>query len=195
MTLNHTTPSGDPVDQPEWRKQFPIETAAEAHANRRGFLGGLAVAGVTMGVGAVGLQVTTSSGEAKVEFLKHEPLVLQKKLPDMSDGEALLFHYPDPKSPCLLIRLTENKFVAFSQKCTHLACPVIPRSDLGELHCPCHKGVFDLTTGTPKSGPPKTPLPQIQIELSTDGTLTAVGKEESRSRSASTAAAGNVGAA
>ncbi len=130
-----------------------------------------------MSAGAIGFQVATGSGTEETEFEPHDPLVLQKKLPDMSDGEALLFHYPDHKSPCLLIKLTESKFVAFSQKCTHLACPVIPRPDLNELHCPCHKGVFDLQTGTPKSGPPQTPLPQIQVAVSDDGTLTATGNQ------------------
>ena len=173
MTPDHTTPNRDASNQPLWRKQFPIDTAADAEANRRGFIGGLAVAGVTMGIGAGGFQTLATPKPTKSGFTAHEPLQLEKKLPDMADGEAQLFHFPDHRSPCLLVRLSEDEFVAFSQKCTHLACPVIPRTDVGEFHCPCHKGVFDLKTGAPISGPPQSPLPQIQVELADDGTLTA----------------------
>ena len=177
MTPDHTTPDRDPSNQPLWRKQFPVDTASDAEANRRGFIGGLAVAGVTMGIGAGGFQTFSKPTANESGFTAHEPLTLEKKLPDMADGEAQLFHFPDHRSPCLLVKLSSTEFVAFSQKCTHLACPVIPRADVGEFHCPCHKGVFDLKTGKPKSGPPQTALPQVQVTVAEDGTLSAVAVE------------------
>ena len=84
-----------------------------------------------------------------------------------------MFDYPGEHDPCLLIRLAEDKLVAFSQKCTHLACAVIPRFKDGVLDCACHNGSFDLATGRNLSGPPPRPLPQIELEV-VDGEVFAV---------------------
>ena len=75
------------------------------------------------------------------------------------------------------MRLTVNEFVAFSQKCTHLSCAVIPRPDEGIFFCPCHEGRFDLRTGVPIAGPPKRPLTRIVLERRGDE-IYAVGVEE-----------------
>ena len=42
----------------------------------------------------------------------------------------------------------DRDLVAYSQKCTHLSCAVIPRPEKGVLHCPCHEGFFDLRSGS-----------------------------------------------
>ena len=182
---NHTTPDGkqSPEAPPLWRKHFPIESASDAAQSRRGFLGGLAVAGGTMAC----CQAAMSIGDADTTkdnggdtppsggWTNHPPLVLEKKIHELTDGQAMLFHFPNHRSPCLLVKFSDDDFVAYSQKCTHLACPVIPEVEHNEFHCPCHHGVFDLRTGAPKAGPPRRPLPRIRIERSADGTLTATG--------------------
>ena len=43
---------------------------------------------------------------------------------DVPVGGVKLFSYPTAHDPCLLIRLSQDQFVAYSQKCTHLSCPV-----------------------------------------------------------------------
>jgi Rieske Fe-S protein len=95
-------------------------------------------------------------------------------LGDVPIGTALMFDYPGDHDPCLLIRLHEEQLVAFSQKCTHLSCAVVPRFEDGVLHCPCHEGYFDLATGQNIAGPPPRPLPEIELEI-TDGKVYAVG--------------------
>ena len=65
----------------------------------------------------------------------------------------------------MLVRLSERDLVAYSQKCTHLSCAVIPEPAKGVLHCPCHEGFFDLRSGNPTAGPPRRPLPRITLEV------------------------------
>jgi Rieske Fe-S protein len=31
--------------------------------------------------------------------------------------------------------------------------------------CPCHEGRFDLRTGAPVAGPPRRPLPRIELDV------------------------------
>ncbi len=39
-------------------------------------------------------------------------------------GGVKLFPCPTPQEQCILVRLDENSYVAYSQKCTHLSCAV-----------------------------------------------------------------------
>ncbi|MCB8948116.1 MAG: Rieske (2Fe-2S) protein [Ardenticatenaceae bacterium] len=93
-------------------------------------------------------------------------------------GGSLIFNYPEEGSPArLLVRVAEETFVAYEQQCTHLTCPVIPHVAEGELHCPCHEGVFDLFTGRPLAGPPRRPLARVALEVR-DGNVVATGIEK-----------------
>jgi Rieske Fe-S protein len=65
----------------------------------------------------------------------------------------------------VLVRTRADALVAYSQKCTHLSCAVVPRVDEGVIRCPCHEGLFDLQTGRPIAGPPRRPLPLIRVEV------------------------------
>jgi len=75
------------------------------------------------------------------------------------------FSYPREQDPCVLVRLMDGEFVAFSQSCTHLSCAVIPKVEEGVFFCPCHEGYFDLRTGRNIAGPPPRPLPRIVLEI------------------------------
>jgi Rieske Fe-S protein len=79
-----------------------------------------------------------------------------------------MFAYPTPHDPCLLIRLHDGKLLAYSQKCTHLSCAVIPKIDAGIIECPCHEGIFELATGRNIAGPPPRPLPVIELDIAGD---------------------------
>ena len=127
-----------------------------------------------MAVGQAALN-STEPTTAESGWIEHLPQVLEINFNNMTDGEAHIFHYPDHRSPCLLVRLNGTEAVAFSQKCTHLACPVIPEVEQNRFHCPCHHGAFDIRTGEPTAGPPRTPLPKIRFERSPDGIVTATG--------------------
>jgi Rieske Fe-S protein len=92
-------------------------------------------------------------------------------------GTATMFTYPTQNDPCLLIRTRSGELLAYSQKCTHLSCAVVPKIDEGILHCPCHEGIFDLATGRNIAGPPPRPLPVIQLEVLGDD-IYAIGVKE-----------------
>ena len=86
------------------------------------------------------------------------------------------FRYPDEHEPCLALCLGPGRYVAYGQKCSHLACTVVPHLDRGEMHCPCHSGHFEAEGGRPIAGPPRRPLPLIKLEVQ-DGVVFATGVE------------------
>lgn len=64
-----------------------------------------------------------------------------------------------------MIRQASGALAAYSQKCTHLSCAVVPRPEQGVMRCPCHEGYFDLESGRPLAGPPRRPLPRVLVEV------------------------------
>jgi Rieske Fe-S protein len=93
------------------------------------------------------------------------------RLSELPVGAAITFRYPTASEICVLVRLDEQKLVAFDQACTHLSCPVIPRVAEKRFECPCHHGSFDLESGRPTAGPPRRPLTRIRIEVAGDRVL------------------------
>ena len=66
--------------------------------------------------------------------------------------------------PGLLIRTSSGELRAFSAICTHLACIVQYRPDLGHIWCACHNGHFDLN-GKNSAGPPPRPLERYIVKV------------------------------
>jgi len=169
-----TPPDNQPLEaQPAWRQDFPIDTPQDNYIARRDFTKFLVL---TSGAFTVGQLIIAG----KAAITKNTPAPEGRKIASVSDipvGGALTFRYPEQHDTCILLRPDESTFIAFSQKCTHLSCAVIPRPDSGCLHCPCHEGNFDITTGKPISGPPRRPLPKILIERRGDD-LFATGVQE-----------------
>ncbi len=91
------------------------------------------------------------------------------------DG-AVTFSYPGEHDQCVLVRLGEQSFGAFSRECTHLSCSVRPEPEKGRFSCPCHEGAFDIATGRPIAGPPRRPLARIKLDFK-QGTIYATGVE------------------
>jgi Rieske Fe-S protein len=73
--------------------------------------------------------------------------------------------YPGDHDDCLLLRPEPGVLVAYSQKCTHLSCAVVPQPEHGRIYCPCHQGIFELSTGRPLAGPAQRPLNRILLEV------------------------------
>ncbi len=84
------------------------------------------------------------------------------------EGGALYFRYPGEEDEAVLLHLPGGRFVAYSQKCTHLSCAVYYQPERARLYCPCHEGVFDPETGAPVAGPPQRPLARIRLERQGD---------------------------
>jgi Rieske Fe-S protein len=162
-----------PEAQPAWRQDFPIDWPQDVYVERRDFLKFLVLTSAAFTAGQLWIAVENwyrrRSGQPPARRIAAWDAV-----PVAGTFE---FTYPDEREPCLLVRLTANDFVAFSQKCTHLSCAVIPRPAEGSFFCPCHEGRFDLATGAPIAGPPRRPLTRILLERRGDD-IYAVGIEE-----------------
>jgi Rieske Fe-S protein len=166
-------PDGRPFhDQPQWRNDFPIDWPQDELVARREFTKFLVLTSFAFAVGQVWILI-----ENFLRAGRGRPPVRRIARADaIPVGGTLTFSYPEPHDSCLLIRTAPDRYVAYSQKCTHLSCAVVPRLADACLHCPCHNGYFDLATGTPTAGPPRRPLPRITLE-ERDGHLYATGVE------------------
>ena len=74
---------------------------------------------------------------------------------EIGPNEAKIFKFGS--RPGILVRTPAGEFRAFSATCTHLACIVQYRDDIGHIWCACHNDHFDLN-GLNISGPPPAPL-------------------------------------
>lgn len=147
--------------QPDWRQAFPIDVPQDHYVGRRDFLKFLGLTSLAFVVGqfwialrSLGRSRQAPPGEKALADLRHLPV-----------GGTLHFDFPGEHDACLLLRPDEKTVVAYSQKCTHLSCAVMPDLENGCLNCPCHHGVFDLQTGRPIAGPPRRPLTRIALEV------------------------------
>ena len=159
------------ADIPKWRKDFPVEWGADNYVSRREMTKFLVLASGAMCLG---------NGYVAVANVKRReetyPEVTVATVDELPVGGVKQFQYPTPDLPAILIRMAEDVFVAYPQKCTHLSCAVIPDTAHGRFHCPCHNGSFDLATGAPIAGPPRRPLERVLLEIR-NGDLYATGIE------------------
>jgi Rieske Fe-S protein len=91
--------------------------------------------------------------------------VVAAKVGDLKPNSFKIFRFGS--RPGLLILLADGEYRAFSAVCTHLSCTVQYRSDLREIWCACHNGLYDLN-GRNVSGPPPRPLEVFQVNLRGD---------------------------
>ena len=68
------------------------------------------------------------------------------------------------RKPVIVIRTDNGDLRAFSATCTHLDCIVQYRSDLKQIWCACHNGLYDLK-GRNVSGPPPRPLDEFAVNI------------------------------
>ncbi len=157
------------------------------------------------GVGATALSMLRSFGPnpnpilAKTAWTKGSKLVRADGTPIGADDlriDGVLTVYPegnagDARAQTLLIRVrpnllelpqdrqawTPNGLVAYSKICTHAACPLgLYQKEQHLLLCPCHQSTFDVLRGAlPTSGPATRALPQLPLEVDSDGFLVAGG--------------------
>ena len=169
---DRTYPDGRPLaEQPRWRQDFPTDIPADDALARREFTKFLILTSgaFVVGQGWIGLMSLVRQDEP----LPEKRLVAVRDMPPNSVFE---FRYPTDDDPCLLIRLADDRLVAYGQQCSHLACAVIPEPERSQLRCPCHNGYFEINEGRPIAGPPRRPLPRIQLEVR-DGIIYATGVE------------------
>ena len=151
-------------EQPRWRRDFAIDWPQDHYVARRDFAKFLVLTSgaFVAGQGWIAAQSLVRKRRPRPERTK------VASLEDVPRGSARTFNFPGEHDPCLLIRTDDGELLAYSQKCTHLSCAVVPKIAEGVLHCPCHEGYFDLKTGRNIAGPPPRPLPKIELELEGD---------------------------
>jgi Rieske Fe-S protein len=153
-----------------WQAEFPFGWDADDLVNRRQMLRwSVGVAGTLFAMtgllAGLGFARARTRGEPKAIIAADRIEV----------GGVHYFDYPgtDVKDRAILLRLEENRYVAYNRVCTHLSCEVYWDPEAGEIHCPCHNGRFQPETGEVIAGPPPRPLPVIRLR-NEGGTIYAV---------------------
>jgi len=143
-----------------WKQDFPIPSAEDSYVTRREFTKFLGLTSLAFFIGTC-----ATAGRKLFKRIRGDQgqRVAIANLSEIPVGSYKLFRYPTENDPCILVRLSEDKFAAFDQRCTHLSCPVIFDAATKQLACPCHEGFFSAEDGRPLAGPPKRALAQFSI--------------------------------
>ena len=91
--------------------------------------------------------------------------IVAAKLTELKPNSAKIFRFGS--RPGLLIMTSDGTYRALSATCTHLGCTVQYRSDLRQIWCACHNGIYDLN-GRNVSGPPPRPLDLFDVHARGD---------------------------
>ncbi|NUP98687.1 MAG: ubiquinol-cytochrome c reductase iron-sulfur subunit [Armatimonadetes bacterium] len=153
--------------RPLWAEEFSVLSADERYVNRRQLAKFLVLTSFGMFVGNLWIMVR--------RWFTHDDQLLPRqaiaRLGEVAVGGYKLFHYPREIDHCILMRLDERTYVAYSQKCTHLSCAVYFNAQEGKLECPCHEGFFSAYDGRVLQGPPPRPLPRIKLEFTASAVI------------------------
>ena len=143
-----------------WKQDFPVPSGEDSYVTRREFTKFLGLTSLAFFVGTC-----ATLGRKLVKRIrgeKHDGVAVAG-LAELPIGGYKLFRYPTENDPCILLRLSEEQFVAFDQRCTHLSCPVIFEAGTKQLVCPCHEGFFSAEDGRVIAGPPKRALARLSV--------------------------------
>jgi nitrite reductase/ring-hydroxylating ferredoxin subunit len=146
---------------PAWKDDFPVSWTDDHFVTRREFTKSL----VFVSCASFGATAALAAKDALSRGGAPPPPLRLGFLADVPVGGARAFGYPDPDTPCLVLRPRADELVAFGQRCTHLGCPVFYEAERARLACPCHEGYFDARDGRVLAGPPPRPLPRVALEV------------------------------
>jgi cytochrome b6-f complex iron-sulfur subunit len=152
----------EPVpSKPAWEVDFPIDRLEAEHVTRREFAKFLVLVSGGMCIGTAWVAVKDKLFPARQPFAKQRIC----KTEDLAIGKMQAFELAGSDTPYILIRLAENDWRIFEQKCTHLSCAVFYDPKLGKIACPCHHAFFDAKTGTVLQGPPPRALRRLDVAI------------------------------
>ncbi len=149
--------------EPLWREEFSVSKADERYVNRRQLAKFLTLGSLGMFAGNLWI-VVRSWFRTAPQFER----ATVARAGEIDVGGVKLFQYPKPGDQCIMVRTSEDSYVAYSQKCTHLSCAVYYARELNRLECPCHQGYFSIRDGSVLQGPPTRPLPRVILERNGD---------------------------
>ncbi len=151
----------------------PVENISPEEMSRRQFLGRITIAAGVVGAALIGIPII---GFLFTPLIKKTPVVWRDigPLDKFKVGDTVVVTYLDPsplpwagvsaRSAAWVRRVNQDQFIAFSDNCTHLGCPVRWLPDAQLFMCPCHGGVYDQQ-GIPVAGPPPKPLAHVPIRV------------------------------
>jgi Rieske Fe-S protein len=145
---------------PLWREEFSVFKNDERYVSRRQLTKFLTLTSMAMFVGNVWVLIRAKL-QGKAPAL---PVITVAKIGEIPVGGVKLFQYPQAGEQCILVRVGEDAYAAYSQKCTHLSCSVFYSQESRDLVCPCHEGHFSIQDGRVLQGPPTRPLPAVTLE-------------------------------
>lgn len=149
--------------QKRWRAQFPYHWDTDDLVSRRELLGfAVYASGALFSLTAL---LALLGLVRRSRTVKVQPIARVSEVPE---GTAFYFQYPEADDQAMLLHLPGGRFVAYSQRCTHLSCAVYYQPNRDRLYCPCHEGVFNPLTGDPVAGPPPRRLPRILLRREGD---------------------------
>jgi Rieske Fe-S protein len=88
--------------------------------------------------------------------------VVAGKVGELKPNSFKIFRFGS--KPGILVLSAEGDYRALSATCTHLSCTVQYRTELHQIWCACHNGMYDLN-GRNVSGPPPRPLDAFEVHL------------------------------
>ena len=123
--------------QPAWRQDFPIDWPQDQYVERRDFVKFLVLTSLAFSVGPVldRRAELAARREASRRVRSASP-----RWPIVAVGASLVFDYPGEHDPACWSARRNREFVAYSQKCTHLSCAVIPEARAGRAPLPVSRG-------------------------------------------------------
>ena len=151
------------------------------------------------GIAAVAKSVTdrasSSTGPATPSTF---PRVKISNINSLAQDQVVSFYYPLDNEPNILVKIgqkavggvgPDGDIVAFSQLCQHLGCDyayqapgTAPTCNAkykapGPVgYCCCHGSIYDFTKGgSVVGGPAPNPVPQVLLEVDTNGDIYATG--------------------
>jgi nitrite reductase/ring-hydroxylating ferredoxin subunit len=143
-----------------WTEEFSVHASEDKYVLRRQFTKFLVLTSAGMLAGNVWIWVKSLFGAGAHAAFPEQAIGLASQIPV---GGVKIFDYPGPDDNCILVRVAEDRFVAYSQKCTHLSCAVYYSAEQNRLECPCHEGYFSAENGRVLQGPPPRPLPRVTL--------------------------------
>ena len=144
---------------PDWKADFPIKKTEAGYVARRDFLKVITLFSGIMA--AVNIFIPVFNFFHKRKVIKDYFVCNASEL---KVGTQKTFYVDgDHRNPYMLIRLAEDDWRVYEQKCTHLSCSVIYDHEHGMIECPCHHGFFDAKDGKVLQGPPPRPLPRLNV--------------------------------
>jgi arsenite oxidase small subunit len=149
--------------------ELSLDSLEDSVASRRGFLTFLMACSAALFLATVPF-ILRFIGRRE----EHFPKVALGRATDIPRGESRPVVYPGKDNPALLVHLPNGEWRAYEGTCTHLSCVVYWDEASERLICPCHNAAFAIETGGVLMGPPRRPLPRIELSVESD-TVYAVG--------------------